>query len=151
VKFVTTVLRTLNLNKLFWTHGFVGMLGWAEVWLPLWFAFTYIFFIIAVAALDKAAIAARSRQKVMASGALLVVFLAIFAIFYLSSTYLPHGATTVSGITSRYFIPIAPLFFLLFCNTKIRYNDRWFYVTILGFSVFSMALTMIKLVSRYYY
>lgn len=152
VKFVTTVLRTLNLNKLVWTQGFVGMLGWAEVWLPLWFAFTYIFFIIAVAALDKDDIEVRPRQKVMASGTLLVVFLAILAIFSFNPTLFPRGATTISGISSRYFIPIAPLFFLLFYNAKIRYDkDRWFYITVLGFSVFSMALTIVKLVSRYYH
>lgn len=152
LKFVTTILRTLNLNKLYWTQGFVGILGWNEVPLPLWFAFTYIFFIISVAALDKDDIEVRPRQKVMGSAALLALFLAIFAIFYLNTSFFPTGATTVGGIYSRYFIPIAPLFFLLFYNTKIRYDKgKWFYVIVLGFSVFSMALTMIKLVSRYYY
>src|SRR5450759_1083307 len=148
LRFPTVLLKTVNLYKKSWLENFVGSLGWAEVQLPIWFTFIYIFLVIAVTALDKSDITVRARQKAIALATLLLVFVAIFAIFYLS---IAPGATTLGGIHPRYFIPVAPFLFLLFYNTAIRYEKgKYFYFTVIGFTVFSIVLTMLKLVSFYY-
>jgi uncharacterized membrane protein len=119
----------LNFVKVLWTtffitHGtfyldsFVGILGWLDNPLPKLIinSFLIVIFINALINRPKDLILNNMDRIII----IMIFFISILAIeiaIYL--TWSPPGNPFVMGVQGRYFIPIAPLFFLVFYNTYI--------------------------------
>jgi uncharacterized membrane protein len=149
-RFLGVTERTIVSSIDLWIAGFIDTLGWIEVSLPSWFIFTYLFLIIAIAAVDNDDIEIPVKKRAYSLAIWLILFFIFLAIGYLTST--PVGQTSIiEGFQPRYLIPIAPLLFLIFSNQKIHYEKgKYFYIGIVCFSLLSIALTMYKVVSAYY-
>lgn len=127
----------------------VGTVSWIAFVLPVWFGFLYIYALIAVSALDKEVVRVGFRQKAVSLCTAALIWIGVLAIFYLF--WSPLGSKTITGINSRYFIPIAPLALLMFYNQKIRYaKGPWFYALILSFSAISIFITIFWMLKNCY-
>ena len=132
-----------------WIIDFVGGLGWFNVILPAWFAYVYIVIMGGVSALDKDGITVRLKQKAIGFGTALLIMAAVLAILYVTGSQV--GAPTIDSFNARYFLPVAPLFFLLFYNKRFRYKKgKFFYVFLTGFTFLSIFIAMFKLIRIYY-
>jgi uncharacterized membrane protein len=78
-------------------------------------------------------------------GVLLVVTLAFIG-------WTPVGDKIIGGVQGRYFIPLSPLFFLLFYNTKfsLNLNSKGPQLVITSYSLFSLSYTAYVIIERYY-
>ncbi|MBK5093844.1 MAG: DUF2142 domain-containing protein, partial [Actinobacteria bacterium] len=150
IRFLGVTERTIVAFADNWIAGFIDTLGWVEVHLPWWLIATYLFLIIATAAVDNDDIEIPAKKRAYSFVIWLLFFFIFLTIGYLTST--PVGQTSIiEGFQPRYLIPIAPLLFLAFSNQKIHYEKgRYFYIGIVCFSLLSIAITMYKVVSAYY-
>jgi len=149
LSFFKVLITTIDNYKEEWIAEFTGKLGWLEVALPTWLVYAYLFMLISVAALDKDETKVHAKEKAYSFVVMLSIFLCILAINYL--TWTPLRNPTIEGFQSRYFIPIAPLLFLLLYNQKIRYaKSRYFYVFLFAFTTLAFTIAMLRITSFYF-
>ncbi|WP_017721847.1 DUF2142 domain-containing protein [Kamptonema formosum] len=87
-------------------------------------------------------------QKAVAFSIFALNSLLMFILMYLS--WNPVGALVIEGIQGRYFLPLAPLFFLVLSNPKVRLNMKTLTPVIPFYTLFSATLTIAVLFQRYY-
>lgn len=107
-----TIIQTLIAHG-FYIRSFIGNLGWLDTPLPLGIYLSYPFFLLASSLYDdpnRPSLTIKQRVWLL----LIFVFgsMLIFTMLYLS--WEPVGSESIPGVQGRYFIPIAPLFFLVF-------------------------------------
>ena len=106
----------LNMIKIYIPYivvGFNGQMGW-KVFMPIGLVLLYIIILFIVSLLDRGKVKIDIKQKLTFIIILLLVSSAITIIEYVAWT--PVGQNRIDGIQGRYFIPVIPLFFLLFYN-----------------------------------
>lgn len=89
-----------------------------------------------------------ARQKRILLLILILNVILIATILYISWT--PVGKERVLGLQGRYFIPIAPILFLLLYNDKFKLKIRNSNMITVLYSVFSVTLTAVVVWKRYY-
>lgn len=148
--FFSILLNTLSLYGRNFINNFIGTLGWLDTPLPVFFIQSYIVLLFVVSLVNgrKDIVISFNRKLIILLTFLLNIFL-IFLLMYLAGT--PVGANLIEGTQGRYFIPVAPLLFLLLYNQKISLNMRKFSLYIAAYSIFSASLTIVVLLHRYYY
>jgi len=102
----------------FYLNSFVGVLGWLDNPLPQLLINSYMLVLLVNSFINKPI---DLNLSIKDRAVILMIFLfSIFAIemaIYL--TWTPPGSSFVQGVQGRYFIPLAPLFFMMFFNTII--------------------------------
>jgi uncharacterized membrane protein len=87
-------------------------------------------------------------QKAVAFSIFAFNSLLMFILMYLS--WNPVGAPVIEGIQGRYFIPLAPLLFLLIYNQNFHLPIKNPQLVAVCYSLFSTTLTVAVLLKRYY-
>ncbi len=148
LQFILALINTFIYgDKMFYLSTFVGNLGFADTPLPGWLIYSYMLFLVLISILDKNSITITKKQKLISLMTLFLIFIATCGLLYLSWT--PVGKNSILGISSRYFIPIAPLFFFLFYNQKIKIRNK-FNLVFVFFVLFSLSVALIMLIKRFY-
>jgi uncharacterized membrane protein len=156
VGFFQLLTNTFFSEKLY-TIGFVGTVGGFAT--PTRLSYLYILILILIALMDKKeGLKVSLKDKTIMLAPLVLVLGGIIYVSYLSWT--PFGNGILKGIQGRYFIPVAPLLFLLFYNTKKRISIRGkglefkktknFNSILTIFIVVFLAMTLIMIVRVYY-
>lgn len=133
------------------TQQLIGVLGWLDTPLPLWFYLMSYTAIGLVSLFDQtSAIRLRFCAKFIILAVITVGIFLIFTGLYIKWTSV--GSPVVMGIQGRYFIPLSFLFWLLFYRLSIFDRETSNY---LGLSVFvycAAALSYVSwlLLNRYY-
>ncbi|HEX8289051.1 MAG TPA: DUF2142 domain-containing protein [Pyrinomonadaceae bacterium] len=146
----------LALKDYFYQFGyyfitFSGQLTWFDLYVPTWLTIFVFAILMLVAVLDK-----DTRFDVPQFGKIIFLFILICTAFIISAllymTWSPVGGDIIQGIQGRYFIPVAPLFFLLFYNKKVKWKFFKGYVHIILYVsvVISMFVTLYSVIERYY-
>lgn len=150
IEFFRIIIQTTLLSGQEYLKHFIGVLGWLDTPLPDWLIWSYYFMLITAALLDSQNyIQINFKNRLVLFSVFTLIGLFIYTAMYLSWTEV--GSSIILGIQGRYFIPIAPLFFLLFYNRRIRLNEK-----ILGFAsavyiVFVLSCSVYVLLRRYYW
>jgi uncharacterized membrane protein len=158
LNFLQIITHTL-IEKQGFLVSFVGIFGWNELSLPNLIVALYLIALIVVAVADnKSLIKINPKQKLLA-------FITYFAMFFLVIiyeyvTFTPVGLDIIYGVQGRYFIPVAPLLFLLFypnrdhisllgrkINLKLRKNSN---LLIILFSIIILCISFFMIFKRYY-
>lgn len=148
-KYLKILFTTVNVCKEVWFAHAFGSIGWLEFSLPASLAYIYIFFTISITALDKDEIVIKLRQKAISLATVLVSCLLLFS--YLYCIWTPVGYKIVAGIQGRYFLPCTPLLIVPFYNQAIKYKKTmYFYWSIIVVILFSMVVTLVKIISYFY-
>lgn len=130
---------------------FFGQLTWLDLFVPRWLTIYLFVVLMGIVLLDKnAAVKISALNKTIFSIIIVLTALVVAALLYL--TWSPIGGDRIAGIQGRYFIPVAPLFFLLFYNQRLRskFFDRYVHVIVLLTVTFSLIITLGSIISRYY-
>jgi|GEM_PF-686908 len=100
-------------------ESFVGVLGWIDVELPDILTYSYLLLILFSAlALSGGNVTLGISKKTLLVFLLVITFVVVETAMYLYAT--KPGRDRVFGVQGRYFIPMAPLFFMLFYNRYIN-------------------------------
>ncbi|MCX6304476.1 MAG: DUF2142 domain-containing protein [Bacteroidetes bacterium] len=99
--------------------SFVGVLGWIDVELPDLLTYTYLLLIL----FSALALSGDNVKLGLTKKTLLLILLAITFVIVETAMYVyatRPGRDRVFGVQGRYFIPMAPLFFMLFYNRYLN-------------------------------
>jgi uncharacterized membrane protein len=167
--FVQACYNSISLYHLWYLVTFVGSFGWLDTPLPDNMVYIYLIAIILVSLLDnqeekiknlmkegisyemhqqEEIINTSINQKLISITTFLMTFIAIFGMEYI--TWTSVGNNIIDGVQGRYFIPIAPLFFFLFYNKKIRVNQNVFKGIIILFILIILSFSLHIIINRFY-
>lgn len=122
ISFTWIFIYTISHYSLYYLTTFVGSFEWdgtnLQSPLPLSLVLIYIMVLFLVALTDKSEVKINLNQKLLSIIIFLLSFVSIFVLEYL--TWNDVGNTFIGGVYGRYFIPIAPLLFLVVYNNRIR-------------------------------
>jgi uncharacterized membrane protein len=152
IAYLVICWRTLLMHGKYYMMSFVGRLGHFPLGLPGWLVWIHVSVLIVVAAIaDVSDVAVSPREKVLLGAVSLLGTFWILFVQYLSGTLV--GAPLIDGVQGRYFIPIAPLVFLLFSNKKLFFKKRprMIYAMVACYLVFLLAGTSSVVLKGYYY
>lgn len=153
--FPYVIINTLNMFLGKYLTRFVGSFLWESIPLPTFMVYSYLLVLISISLLDKTKIKINMKQKTIFFVIASLIFILTFVYIYL--TFTAVGNTYVSGVLGRYFIPIAPLIFLLLYTSKsclkidrislkLPKNFSWFVIL---FIIIFLSATVSILVSNY--
>ncbi len=152
IGYMEMVLRNLSIYLSFYIYSFIGVLGWLDTELPVYFIVIYGITMIVVALTE-------SKKEILFSWTERIFFCIIGSscvILIITSQYFIWTLETDSDIgmaQGRYFIPVAPLFFIpLLYNSRL--SDIVSYKTMTEFTSFfvicSLIYTLLFVIQRYY-
>ena len=156
--YIKVLINTLFNFSGFYLETFVGKPGWLDTELPPLLINMYLLVLVFTALIEfKKDIFIGRNRKIFLAFIFTVMFLVletVFYIFYTAITLGKVGHETVLGIQGRYFIPFSPLLFFLFYNNKFSEKlqpfKKLFSLFFVIFSFFSMIITLLVLLERYY-
>jgi len=151
LNFLGTLLNTLftwdYLSSIIRT--FVGNFGWDPAQLPGWLIVLYLSMLSLTSLLDKTDITINFKQKTITFITFFIIFVLICISMYITAT--PVAQNTIRAIDGRYFIPVAPLFFLLFYNNKIKFDIKnGFNLIIITSIILSLTIAIYALIKMFY-
>ena len=91
------------------------------------------------------------KQKVIIMIIMILNIILIYFMMYLSVNAV--GSTHIEGAQGRYFIPIAPLFLLIFSNKltkRLNISQNVWNLFLVGFLVLTLLVTLFYICNRYY-
>jgi uncharacterized membrane protein len=130
---------------------FVGNFGWLDTPLDMRLVYAYAAILIALAVINGSRqVAMLLVQRGVLGLVLLSTVLAITIAQYL--TWTPVRAEIVEGLQSRYFIPVGPVFLLLFYNRSfaISLTDPRIEWLLFSVQIVSTGFAIATLMSRFY-
>ena len=167
---IGVILRTFFDDGIEYISQFIGKLGWLDTKLPPLFILSYLAMLVfsvfqtdnitrrkdTVIREDDSSVSVQiykdillsTKQKRIMLLILVLNIILIATILYISWT--PVAKNRVFGLQGRYFIPLAPILFLLLYNNKFQVKIRNFKIITVLYSVFSGTLTAVVLLKRYY-
>jgi len=149
--YVWMVIREYTFNFWFYFKSFSGQLTWWDLYVPDFLPIVVFAILIAFALFDKDSNYVLPRWS-KAIFTLIFIGTAFIVATLLYMTWSPIRGSGIEGVQGRYFIPIAPLFFLLFYNKKVEwilfdsYAHKLVYLTV----IVSLLITANSVIWRYY-
>ena len=119
-RFAPVLLETFHLKGWVFLQGYVGLIGWLDMYLPAAFVIGYLILLV-LACLpneDKPRLPRPRRAAVIVLPAVVCSFLTIALLSYLYWT--PVRAAFVDGIGGRYLIPLSAAVFLVISSAMRR-------------------------------
>ncbi len=149
-EFVKIIIHTTAQSGQEYLRQFIGVLGWLDTPLPDWLIWSYYLVLLIVAFVDtRDDIGISFKNRLIMFSVFTLTGLLIYTALYLTWTNV--GGSIIQGIQGRYFIPISPLFLLLFYNRKIRLNERISGFLSAGFIIFVLSCSVYVILRRYYW
>ncbi|MBR3254757.1 MAG: DUF2142 domain-containing protein [Clostridia bacterium] len=126
IEFTKTCINSMWGNRNFYINGMIGMFGLLDTYIPTIYIVIYAIAAFAIVLSDFSLCPVKFDWKykcVSLIGSIGTVF-AVFAGLYIlwTSMELGVGATTITGVQGRYFIPIIPLGMMVLSNSVLKKN-----------------------------
>ncbi|OGP66800.1 MAG: hypothetical protein A2031_00025 [Deltaproteobacteria bacterium RBG_19FT_COMBO_43_11] len=119
IQYMGIIFNTVSYSSTFYLDSFVGILGWLNKPLPKWHINLYLWILLITALLfSNKNIRITLTNKLIIASIFTAGVLLIETGLYLVWT--PVGGNYILDVQGRYFIPYAPLFFLLLYNTSLE-------------------------------
>ena len=147
--YISIVFYTLLSRANSYVVSFFGLLGWMDTRLPVFLKDLYLnsLLVIAICSVETNTVVIKAKQKILFSTITVIYVLLLLTIFFI---YYTPGVAIIEGIQGRYFIPIIPLFYLLFHNNIKALQLPKLNIFAVIVPIFTLILSMISLVVRYY-
>jgi uncharacterized membrane protein len=130
---------------------FFGQLVWLDLYVPTTLTILIFIVLTALALTDRdSKISISKLDKTIFLAIVTGTLLLISALLYMS--WSPIRGDKIEGIQGRYFIPVAPLFFLLFYNKRVEWKffERYVHITVYLIVIVSLLVTFSSIIKRYY-
>jgi len=152
IAFIQALLHSFLYYAQYYLVSFVGTFGWLDnrldTPLPPILVYIYLTVLILVSLIDNNEFNINLKQKLVYLMIFSLSFLSIFVLEYIAWNAV--GGNIIEGIYGRYFIPIAPLFFLLFYNKKFKFNSNKIGIVLILFSLSILSISLYMIVKRFY-
>jgi uncharacterized membrane protein len=151
LNFIGIVVQNYTVFFGYYFKGFFGQLTWLDLYVPTYISIFTCLVIVIAALLDK-----DSKKRVSKFNKFIFLLIIGGTAFLISTllymTWSPIGQDFIAGIQGRYFIPIAPLIFLLFYHHKLEWNhfSRFAPVMVAAAVIFNLTMTLLTIYHRYY-
>ncbi len=146
------VLTDYAVNADRYLAHFIGRLGWLDTPLPTALLGAYALALLFIAVTGGPQhVTIPVRHRLLAAIVLVLTISAISLSMYLVWT--PVGASMVEGVQGRYFIPVAPVAFLVFANRRFAWKGweaPWMPAAFATFCTIGLGIACWVLFSRYY-
>ncbi|HEY9810329.1 MAG TPA: DUF2142 domain-containing protein [Halomicronema sp.] len=149
LEFINTLVNSILTYGQYGIEQFIGRLGWLDTVLPPFLItfYTILLLIVSITSYHKQILLSVWQKAIFL---LILILNALLIATALYLTWTPVGAKLIEGVQGRYFLPISPLFFLLFYNQNVKFSLK-LPVALFGcFSLFSCSLTFLTLLKRYW-
>ncbi len=149
--FLKMVVSDYFFHFWFYFKSFSGQLTWFDLYVPDFLPVVIFIVLLGFGLFDKNSKFYFGRSdKFIFAGIFVCTALLISALLYMS--WSPIRGSSIEGIQGRYFIPIAPVFFLLFYNRKINWDsfDRYAHIIVYLTTIVSLLITINSIIHRYY-
>lgn len=152
IAFIQALLHSFLHYAQYYLVSFVGTFGWLDnrldTPLPSILVYIYLIVLILVSLIDNNDFNINLNQKLVYLTTFSLSFLSIFVLEYIAWNVV--GSNIIEGVYGRYFIPIAPLFFLLFYNKRFKFNSDKMGIAIILFSVSILSISLYLIIKRFY-
>ena len=151
LNFIGMVVRDYITNFWFYFKSFSGQLTWFDLYVPDYLPIFVFAVLVGYALLDK-----DEKKELPQIGKFVFPAIIVGTAFIISTllymTWSPIRGNNIEGVQGRYFIPIAPLFFLLFYNKKVKWTlfDGYAHIFVYVTVVFWLLITANAVFRRYY-
>ena len=151
LNFAGMVIRDYAVNFWFYFKSFTGQLTWFDLYVPDYLPIFVFAVLIGFALLDK-----NANYAILPSWKGIFLTIIVCTAFLISMllymTWSPIRGSEIEGVQGRYFIPVAPIFFLLFYNNKVKWDFFAKYAHIIVYLTveFWMLITAKTVIWRYY-
>lgn len=143
--FSNSFFRDLD-NVLF---GYVGNIGWNRFQFPLWFILLSYFIILLFSFSYRADEYFLSvKQKLILLGTvILLIFMVILSQYLI---WVPVGYNEVWNISSRYFLPVFPMLFLIVSFKGLKIKNKFALLILVIYGLFTTAYASYRMVDSFY-
>jgi uncharacterized membrane protein len=147
---------------------FIGLLGWVDTKLPLWLISLNVGLIVFVSVVNFTrtsdvhdsdswkneslkAISFSVKDRIILFGTFLLALWIVLTSQFIMWT--PVGVNVILGVQGRYFIPIVPVFLLMFYNKHVYLRKKFNYIHagLVVLCCFSLATSLLITAKRYYF
>jgi uncharacterized membrane protein len=140
IRLMDTIILAFN----GYISSFVGTFGWSTNPLPLSIVYLYLMVLVSVSILENRFIYSLKQRMI----SFFIFAIGLIVIFFVASNW--KVSDVIWGVRGRYFIPLAPLFFLILQNQKVaNYFYRKGYLKCLNLFII-IFLGVILIISTYY-
>ncbi|MEB2344988.1 MAG: DUF2142 domain-containing protein [Deltaproteobacteria bacterium] len=147
--FAGVLARTVRELGWLWATSFVGLLGHADTWLPMWLYRAALALLLAVALLDGGpASPVRGRGRALALGLAGAGLLATLGIAYLGWNEV--AAPLVRGVQGRYLAPLAPLVLVALHVPRARPLPPLLHGLVVGCVALFLGVSVQRVLMRYW-
>lgn len=150
LEYCSIIFSTFIQNGRLYLDSFVGQLGWSDTGMSEYFRISYIIMLFAAAFSEgRKSILISLKQRGIIVATVLLSILLVSTLAFIG--WAPVGSKSI-GLQGRYFIPLSPLFFLLFHNRKFGLNlqNAHLQTAMVCYSLFSLTYTVFVIIKRYY-
>lgn len=148
--FIKIVFHSFTERWMMVAKSYIGILGWMSIYLSnVYYLFAYSSILLVALYSGKVNPVININHKLLLLGISIVVIFAFSFTMYCSWT--EPGAMRIDNLQSRYFMPVAPLIWLLFQNRKLNANKLFFVILTMAYGLFSMLETWRHLLQRFYF
>ena len=128
IEYSKTLIKSMYGNRNFYLSGMIGTFGLIDTYIPSIYIVIYIIAVLVAIISDLSICPVKFNWKYKCIAVLGSVagISAVFTGLYIlwTSMELGVGATTITGVQGRYFIPIIPLAVIVFSNTILKKNEK---------------------------
>jgi uncharacterized membrane protein len=143
------IAQTIKIEGDVLFQSYIGKLGWWNVPLPRWHVIPWMALLVLLALIEtNKYVGITNKHKLIILGIFGITTLLIF-----TSTYFFWSrpmAGDINGLQGRYFIPIGPLFFLLFYNRKLSPRIKHLPRILACCSAISLTIALYEILKRFY-
>ena len=157
--FLASVARSWRLTGSVYATEFVGCMGWITIPLPKALVVVYLVYLVLIALVSDSGIKLTSADRLICAGVVVGCVMAVFALLWVLEMRLSYLAAEIEllhrggvpGIQGRYFIPFAPVFFLLLANGWARVKSSWIVLSSAAIVLVSGGVALAAVHNAYYY
>jgi uncharacterized membrane protein len=148
IEYIQLIIETIRLYGLSWIKEWVGIFGWLEIHLPMWFIILHIIMLSLYAITDSSILILNKLSKALIFITFILSIFIVFTTLYIIETPLLK-LSYIDGIQGRYFIPLGILPFLLLQNKQFSFSNNAFSILSMIYIPFSLIFMLVSIYQYY--
>jgi len=148
IDYIQLIAETIRLHGISLVRGWVGIFGWLEINIPMWFVVSNIMMLALYAITDSSPFALKKLSKILIFMAFILGIFVVFTTLYIIETPLLK-LSYIDGLQGRYFIPLGILPFLLLQNKRFSFSNNTLSILSMFYIPFSLIFMLIAIYKYY--
>ena len=148
IDYIQLIAETIRLHGISLVRGWVGIFGWLEINIPMWFVVSNIMMLALYAITDSSPFASKKLSNILIFMAFILGIFVVFTTLYIIETPLLK-LSYIDGLQGRYFVPLGILPFLLLQNKRFSFSNNTLSILSMIYIPFSLIFMLIAIYKYY--